>query len=511
MLTRVGCRYRPGVELGRDIRNLTREYENCAYLQVDVRDASTIDVETNQVDVVLRVSEGERTFVGEVIIEGNLETKDNVIRREIDLFTGRPLSREKFDRARQKIVRLDYWEQPPSGVMAEFGDITTDRYESYREAYLSLRDTKRENVKDVVVTVKERDTGSLRFAVGVGSNTGVVGDITYQKDNFDPFDFPDSICDFFDAFTGAGERLTISVQPGTEISRLYGSYYNPRVWDSPYSFRQDAYLTYAIREDWDERRVGFSTAVGRKLSDETLAGVTLRNEWIDTTDIDDDAPQLVKDFEGEYLLASLQFGFRYTKVDNFLDPTDGFNFSGTFEHAGLWGDLEFNQVSATADWYIPIFEDEDERWHVLHVKGAAGWASEYADTPNVPVYERFFAGGAQSLRGFAYRGIGPMDNGSPIGGEAMWLASAEYGFPVFGVPEPGAPSLRGVVFVDAGTIAEDWGDPGIADMRVAVGFGVRFVVPFLGPRPVAVDFGFPLVSFDGDEEQLISFSFGSTF
>jgi outer membrane protein insertion porin family len=511
MLTRVGCRYRPGVELGRDIRNLTREYENCAYLQVDVRDASTIDVETNQVDVVLRVSEGERTLVGEVIIEGNLETKDNVIRREIELYTGQPLSREKFDRARQKIVRLDYWEPPPGGVMAEFGDMPTDRYESFREAYLSLRDTKRENVKDVIVTVKERDTGSLRFAVGVGSNTGIVGDVTYQKDNFDPLDFPESLCDTFDAFTGGGQRLTLSVQPGTEISRLYGSYFNPRVNDTHWSFRQDAYLTYAIREDWDERRAGFATAVGRQLGDDAVAGLTLRNEWIDVTDIDSDAPQLVKDFAGENLLASLQLGFRYACVDNILDPTDGLTFSGTFEHAGLWGDLEFNQLQGRGDWFVPLFEDEDERWHVLHFHGAAGWASEYGDTPDVPVYERFYAGGAQSLRGFSYRGIGPMDNGDPIGGKAMWLASAEYGFPVLGVPQPGQPSLRGVFFADAGTVAEDWGDPGIGDVRLSVGFGVRFVVPFLGPRPVAVDFGFPLVSFDGDETQLISFSFGSSF
>ena len=76
---------------------------------------------------------------------------------------------------------------------------------------------------------------------------------------------------------------------------------------------------------------------------------------------------------------------------------------------------------------------------------------------------------------------------------------------------PGAPSLRGVLFVDTGSLAEDWSDGEIGKARVSVGFGVRVVVPFLGPRPVAVDFGFPLVSYDGDEEQLLSFSFGSNF
>ncbi len=100
-------------------------YEDCAYLQAEVRDVSTIDVECNQVDVVIRVSEGEVNLVGEVIIEGNLETKDNVIRREIELYTGLPLSRERFERSQRGIARLDYWEQVPGGWTADYGEITT--------------------------------------------------------------------------------------------------------------------------------------------------------------------------------------------------------------------------------------------------------------------------------------------------------------------------------------------------------------------------------------------------
>jgi outer membrane protein insertion porin family len=511
MKTKVGCRYKPGVELAHDLREITKKYENCAYLQVDVRDASTFDIECNQVDVVIRVAEGEVNLVGEIVIEGNLETKDNVIRREIELYTGQPLSKERFERAKRGIARLDYWEQSPTGIVSDFGDTPTDRYESWRRAYLSLRDTKRENVKDIVVTVKERDTGSLRFAVGVGSNTGLIGDVTYQKDNFDPLDWPECFGDFFNAFTGGGQRLTLSAQPGTQVSRLYASYFNPRVNDSYWSFRQDAFLTYAIREAWREQKAGFATTVSRRLSDEVVAGLTLRNEWIKVTDIDDDAPQIVKDFPGTDLLASLQLGVRYSNVDNPLDPTEGVNLGATFEHAGLWGDLEFNQAQGTGEWYIPLHEDQDERWHVLRLKGSISWGHETGDTSDIPIYERYFAGGASSIRGFAYRGVGPHENGDPTGGKAMWLFNVEYGFPVFGVQQPGSPSLRGVFFVDTGSVAEDWTDSDIGRARVSVGFGVRVVVPFLGPRPVAVDFGFPLVSYDGDEKQVLSFSFGSNF
>jgi len=80
-----------------------------------------------------------------------------------------------------------------------------------------------------------------------------------------------------------------------------------------------------------------------------------------------------------------------------------------------------------------------------------------------------------------------------------------------GVPSPGEPSLRGVAFVDTGSLASDWSDSGITDVRVSVGAGIRIVIPFLGTRPVAIDFGIPVLKVEGDETRLVSFSFGSNF
>ncbi len=513
METKVGGRYRPGVDLGRDIKKLLDRYKERAFIDCDIRESgsSVIDLEKNEVDVILKIVEGERIYVGEVEIKGNIETKDNVIRREIEIFTGEPLDEKKFEKAKRRIFNLQYWAQGPDGFSGDYTDITNARFQNYREAYVTLRDTKRENVKDVIFSVKERDTGSIRFAVGVGSNNGVIGDITYEKDNFDPTDLPESPGDFFDAFTGGGQRLTLSVQPGTRLTRIVGSYYNPRVWDSDFSFRQDGYLSFAFRESWREDRIGERTTIGRKLGEDMFASITMRNELIEINDISHDAPQLVFDFEGERLLSSLQLDWRLLRVDNFVDPTDGYILNVSWEHAGLWGDIDFNQVLATGEYYVPLHEDAEERWHVLRFKGTVGWAHEFGDTRDIPIYERFFAGGANSLRGFQFRGIGPRDNGDPIGGKALWLANAEYSFPLVGTARPGEPSLRGVVFVDSGSLALSWSDSAIGDVRVSGGFGLRIVIPFLGSRPLAFDFGFPFVSQDGDEERVLSFSFGSNF
>jgi outer membrane protein insertion porin family len=528
--TKAGAPYRPAGETAKDVRRVLERYQELAFLDADVRDASVVDLESNLVDVVVRVIEGEKTFVGEIRIEGNLETRDNVIRREIEVYTGEPLNKKKLDRSRRRVQSLRYWQfgaqrefttqygdypydlfDSPAGFTVEEQTIPVRSFDAFREAYVTLRDTARDNVKDVVVEVREKDTGSVRFAVGVGSNQGVIGDVTYQKDNFDPTDFPESFGDVFDAFTGGGDTLILSAAPGSRYTRLQATYINPRVGDGPFSFRQDLYKTFYRREEWREDRLGGRTAIGRRLGEDMTIGLSMRNETVDVRNIRAEAPQIVFDYEGENLVSAFQLDWRLSRVDDFLDPTSGFNLTAQVEHAGLWGDVDFNQATATGEWFIKLGEDAQERAHVLRLDARVGWMEEYGDSEDVPVFERFFLGGAGSLRGFRFRGAGPHEKGVPVGGKALWTAGVEYAYPLFGEPTPGTPSLRGVLFVDAGSLAPSWGADEVLDVRVAFGFGLRIVIPFLGPRPVAIDFGFPVRKFDGDETRVLSFSFGSNF
>jgi outer membrane protein insertion porin family len=389
-------------------------------------------------------------------------------------------------------------------VLVETPEIPVQSYEIYRDAYIALRDTERGNIKDIKITVEEADTGSLRFAAGVGSNAGIVGDITYTKTNFDPFDWPDSFGDTLDAFTGGGQILVLSVQPGTVFSRWRVAWTNPRVFDSPWSVGGEIYQTFWRRENWDEERLGYALRIGRRLGEDFSANLSLRDELVDVNDIDDDAPQLVFDFEGENRVTTLTLDMRLSRLNDFLNPTDGYLLQGSLEHGGLWGDIQFNKAIVRGDYYFEVYEDDDERLHVMRLRGQAGWASEFGDTRDLPVYERFYAGGAGSLRGFKFRGVGPMDNDDPIGGKAIWTAGAEYQFPLYGE------LFRGVAFVDTGSVALDWSDESIFDARVSVGVGLRIIIPFLSrDRPLAIDFGIPLVDFGEDETQIISFSFGS--
>ncbi len=504
--TQVGAAYATGQDgmLGRDMRVLMERYQAIGHINATVNDKSTIDLDSDQVDVVIMVAEGELVHVGEIEIRGNVETQDRVIRREIELFTGDPLNLQKLRRSEQKIRSLRYW-SPQSGMRAETPAIPFDDFQVYREAYVQLRDTKRENVQDIVIDVQETDTGNLRFAVGVSTNAGFIGDVTWTKTNFDPLDTPESFGETLESFSGGGQILVLSYQPGTVVSRGRILWGDQRAFDTPWALSGELYMTEWLREDWQEGHEGFALTVGRELGDDLRIDVTLRDEVADVGEISATAPQIVFDVEGRNEVASLQVTSRLRRVDNLLDPTSGYELAATAKYAGLWGALSYATATLRADRYFQLGESADERAHVLQLSGTLGHATALGDTRAVPIFDRLFAGGAGTIRGFRFRGAGPHDGEDPIGGEAMWLASAEYLFPV------ADEALRGVLFIDTGSVGGSWSDSQLTSPRVAVGAGVRIVIPFLGDRPVSIDFGFPLLKQDGDETQLLSFSFGSNF
>lgn len=506
MRTQIGAAYATGTDgdLGRDLRNLTERYQEIGHINALASDKSTIDLDSDQVDVLIAIAEGELVHVGEIEIRGNVETQDRIIRREIELFTGDPLNLQKLRRSEQKIRSLRYW-SPQAGVTFETPEIPFEDFQIYRDAYVQLRDTKRENVQDIVVDVQETDTGALRFAIGVSTNAGFIGDVTWTKTNFDPLDTPESVGETLESFTGGGQIFILSFQPGTVVTRGRVLWGDQRAFDSQWSLTGELYLTEWLREDWQEGHEGLAFTVGREFGDDFRVDLTLRDEVADVSEIGVGAPQLAFDFEGRNEVASVQLASRLRRVDNLLDPTTGYELSATAKYAGLWGALSYATTTLRADRYFRLGENVDERAHVLQLSGTIGHALELGDTRDVPIFDRLFAGGSGTIRGFRFRGAGPHDGEDPIGGKAMWLASAEYLFPV------AEESLRGVLFVDTGSVAESWSSADITSPRVSVGAGVRLVIPFLGDRPIAIDFGIPLLKQDGDETQLISFSFGSNF
>jgi outer membrane protein assembly factor BamA len=466
----------------KDVANLKDAY-GWRGQEAVIQDRVTIDPQKpGFVLVNYEITEKPPARVGQVIIIGNTVTQDRVIRHEIGLFPGQVLTYPELRLAERNLARRNIFEvNPEQGI---------------RPTVTVLDNETDSSIKDILVQVKETHTGSLMFGIGVNSDAGLVGSIVLNERNFDILRPPTSFADILEgrAFRGAGEEFRAEAVPGTQLQRYTISFREPYLFDTKYALGVSGYYYDRVYNEYTERRVGGRVTIDRQLSPIWTASVGFRVEGIGVNDVPFFAPPQVADFAGEHFLFAPRIGVRRDTRDSYLRPTEGSMFEASFEEA--FGDFTFPLVNIAGSKYWTTFQRPDGSGRqVLAFRSQVDYAG-----PNTPIYERFYAGGFQSLRGFEFRGVGPDVDGFKIGGDFMWLNSLEYQVPVRANDQ-----LYFVAFVDSGTVESS---VEIKDYRVSAGVGMRIVVPMLGPVPIALDFGFPIVKGPQDKEQVFSFWVG---
>jgi outer membrane protein insertion porin family len=497
MLIKTGDAYSVDL-LEKSMRAVNDAYGRLGYLEARVDRRELRDPDSPQVDLLLLITEGEPSRVGLVIIKNNDLTRQDVIRRRIRLRPERPAdatllreSKEALDNTRlfegaagpggATSVRLTF--QPPVPGSPE---------------------------RDLLVEVKETNTGRLGFGVGVSSDSGVIGSIELVQRNFDLFDVPESWDELFSAraFRGAGQTFNITVAPGTQQQTYSIGLADPALFNTDYTGSVGAYFFTRDYNQYDEDRVGGSVAFGRRFGDRWNASLSLRAANVDLHDIEADAPVDVFAVENPHTVTGL--GLRLSRVtfDRPVRPTRGAKTDLFVEQVGaLGGDYDFTKLATEHAFYIPLHENSLGRFTVLSAKVSAAYIPQ--DVADTPLYERFYLGG-RSFRGFRFRTISPKgirnDTGTqgddPVGGTWSFFAGLELEQPIW------QDIISGVVFVDSGTVTNE---PGFAQYRVSTGLGVRILVPQLSQVPLAFDFGFPVLKQDLDDERLFSFSLDLPF
>ena len=333
----------------------------------------------------------------------------------------------------------------------------------------------------------------------MSTNSGVIGTISLTQRNFDIFGWPDSTRQLFrgQAFRGAGQTLSLVAQPGTELSEFSVEWTDPYLLDQPYSLSVRGFLFERGRDSYDEHRVGAMTSLGHRFTNKWYVELAQRIENVRIDDLDHDAPPEVRKVAGDNLLLGTKLTVVRDRTDSRWIPTTGDRFRVSYEQ--VYGDHTFGKAMADYSIYRTVHTDALDRKHV--------WANRFTAgniIGSAPIFERLYAGGAGSVRGFGYRGISPRSlvNDDPVGGDLLLLAGSEYEFPLIGN------QIRGAVFIDTGTVEEDFE---ITSYRVSAGVGVRWIVPLLGPVPMSFDLGFPLAKHKDDDTQIFSFSIGITF
>lgn len=351
---------------------------------------------------------------------------------------------------------------------------------------------------DIPIRVTEAQTGSLMFGVGVNSNSGLVGNMVLQENNFDITRFPNSFQDIVDgvAFRGNGQQFRLEAVPGTQVSRYLISWRDPHFLDQDYSLGVSGYYFDRQYQSWTERRAGGRISVGKQLNPEWSLTGALRLEDVTISNLPLFPPPDLLAVQGSNLLSTARVSIAHDTRDSPFLPGNGHFVEASFEQA--FGDFSYSRAEIDGRQYFTLMERPDgTNRHILFLSGNLGWSGN-----DTPVFERFYAGGYQSFRGFAFRGVSPEENGVKTGGFFQALGTAEYEIPILAND-----MLQAVVFTDVGTVDQD---VTFDKFRVAVGGGLRITIPALGPAPLAIDFAVPLIDQTTDDRQLISFSFGVT-
>ncbi|TWT33269.1 BamA/OMP85 family outer membrane protein [Blastopirellula retiformator] len=379
---------------------------------------------------------------------------------------------------------------PPLGPDQIYGPDPV--YDPGRQPFLPGR------TADILVNAQEAQTGRFQFGVGVNSDAGVTGSIVVDERNFDYAAVPTSWDDVWNgrAFRGAGQGFRLEALPGTQVQRYMATFTEPYLFRTNISMNLSGYYFDRIYRDWNENRVGGRIGFGYRLTPDLSVGANLRLENVDISDPSTNASADLNEAIGSHDLFSGQLTVTHDTRDQPFAPTEGHLVEFSFEQA--FGTFSFPRAEVDMRRYFLLRERADGSGrHTLGFSGRAGFSG--SDTP---IFENYFAGGYSTLRGFDFRGIGPVQGGVYTGGPFRVLGSVEYMFPI-----TADDMLKGVIFTDVGTVQESVKLPW-DEFDIAPGFGLRISVPALGQAPIALDFAFPVNKADSDRTQVFSFFIG---
>ena len=485
-------------QLDKDLQAIRDLYGHLGYIKARVEVERTFAESTPEVELRLNVSEGPKVYVNRVIIKGNPVTKDHVIRRAITLIPGSLFTTDEMEESRRQLVN--------TGLFA-----STSLEAGEQPVRIRWVDTDQPDKVDAIVEVVEGGVGSINVGASYSSDTGISGNLSLIFTNFDALDFPRSWRQLFKgrAFVGGGQKLTLSLTPGDMYRDYRLSWLNPSVWDGPYFVGFDLYMHDFFWDGYyEDSRKGASVSIGRTFFKDLSISLTPKVEAIDIHALDDNAPADAEHAKGNHTENSLQLAAKYDKRDNVFLTTKGYTVGMDAEMAGtvLGGDVNSMRETLEARKWWTVWTQENKEKHTVNVGGEIS-LMQSTSSDGIPIYDRLYAGGLGSIRGFQYRGIGPVDSvhDKQVGGVCRLLLNTEYEIPI--VRE----ILRGVLFVDTGSVADSVSELG--DLRAAAGFGFRVRIPGLSAQgvPISLYLSFPFEKKSTDKTEMFSFTIGTGF
>ncbi len=453
-----GQRFDAAVERA-DVESLRARYEVLGYLDMKLVPQHKLDNASHTVAVAYVIVEGQPSRIHDIHISGNDVTQEQVIRRELTILPGDLGDAGKIRTSKNRLMGMNYFESV---------DVTPAA-------------TEKEDEKDLEFLVKEKRTGQLMIGAGFSSEDSIVGMLEVSQANFDWRNWP--------TFTGGGQHLRLRLQAGTERQDYVLSFTEPWLMDRPLRFDWDLYLHERDQDYYTQTNLGTQIMLTKALKEDTPEGSEWRNwkhaagfrlERIELGSFDDQVSQSIKDEEGSYNATTLIYRLTRDTRDRYLNPTSGsrVTFTGEVEPEALGSYSNIYRLNGEASKYFPVL-----RSCVLKLEAEMGTVNSMGgDEP--ALFDRYFAGGTGSLRGFKRRAVGPIDDfENPIGGKSLMRGTTELIYPIYDM-------IRGSVFMDFGNVWANATEWNVSDVNVTVGLGIQLDLPV---GPIRLDYGFPII------------------
>jgi len=404
------------------------------------------------VDVHYKIEEGERSFVNRVTIAGNTRTKDKVIRREVLVAPGDVFNTVRADLTKKRLENLGYF----------------SKVETYPE------ETDVPGRKDLTILVQEKRTGSFSFGAGFSTIDQLVGFAELTQGNFDLFNWP--------TFTGGGQKFRLRVQYGTQRKDFLLNVTEPYFLDRRLSLSGQLFYTEAdyLSVEYNQRNYGFTIDLRKPITSFIYVSLGYQLQDIDIFDVSSGASAFIKSQEGSFTESKIISSVVFDRRDNSLLTRTGQRITlAPFVAGGfLGGNTQIYGWDLEGSQYFRLKWDT-----ILLINGEIATVDNWGNGSGVPIFERLYLGGANNLRGFPYREVGPQDvTGEPIGGLSMARATVEWTFPII-------EKARGAIFYDTGFVNSDAWSFGFKHIASDVGVGIRLNLPI---GPLRLDYGYPL-------------------
>jgi outer membrane protein assembly complex protein YaeT len=435
-------------------------YREHGFARVKLERAATVDLRDDTAAVRYHVASGPPCVFGDVDIQGTQNIERDVVENEVAYEPGKPFRQSLLDETQRRLVAT--------------------------KLFRTVRITETGGDDPIVGTridVSEGPAHEVSLGVGYDTEEQIRGIASWRSYNF----------------FGGGRQLGFVARASFINRTIAVDFVQPHVPRDGDRVRVILSEAQEEEEAYTNDRARLSPRVEFRALPWLTSYAFYRIEYDSLSDVDPVLERVFPDIAPKNaLLSGLGFGLDVNTTDDILDPHRGWTASLGVEPVGgfLGGDFAFVRMVVEGRRYQPL------PWRfTLALRTRIGLIEPYGGTDDIPLFERFYAGGIDSVRGYERRHVGPMVQGDPIGGLSLLEGSIELRHPI-------TENISGAVFFDAGQVSANRFDLPVDDLRYGAGFGVGYKTPV---GPLRLDLGFPFDAPRGDASWQIHVSIGQAF